>query len=322
MEKKQPSSWRSWTGKNTGEFWRGVLTGFVLFAVVWTLVIPTVRSSSLTQSAPRVQNTAPVIETPTTQTDTGNLAERVLPSSGVTLPVVWGDLGAQMVASGVIDQAKLTSVYASRGGMTPEMNALLTQTDNGALVITKENAPVLLNLLWALGLGNENAILTEGPMSSEAYGNDPSRFASTAGWSLSVGNPMDHFSAHTFMTLTPEQQARVESVSKGIFRPCCGNSTYFPDCNHGMAMLGLLELMASQNVSEQEMYDAALAVNAYWFPETYLTIANFFESQGTPWETVPSQTALSAEYSSGAGYKQLLQKTAPVQAQGGGGCGV
>ena len=29
-------------------------------------------------------------------------------------------------------------------------------------------------------------------------------------------------------------------IAKGIYRPCCNNSTYFPDCNHGMAMLGLL----------------------------------------------------------------------------------
>ncbi len=315
----QSSSWRSWTGRDTGEFWRGVLSGFVLFSVVWTLVVPAMRSTSFTQNA---QSTTPIALPQTTLSDISDITERVLPSDGVTLPVVWGDLGAQMIASGVIDQAKFTSVYASRGGMTPEMNALLTRTDNGALTITKENAPMLLNLLWALGLGQTNAILTEGPISGEASGNDPSRFASTAGWSLSVGNSMDHFSAHPFMTLTSEQQARVERVSKGIYRPCCGNATYFPDCNHGMAMLGLLELMASQNVSEQAMFDAALAVNAYWFPETYLTIANFFESQGTPWETVPSQVALGAEYSSGAGYKALLQKTAPVPTQGGGGCGV
>ena len=59
---------------------------------------------------------------------------------------------------------------------------------------------------------------------------------------------MNHYSMHRFIVLTPEQQALVEKVSKGIYRPCCGNSVYFPDCNHGMAMLGLLELMASQGV--------------------------------------------------------------------------
>ena len=38
----------------------------------------------------------------------------------------------------------------------------------------------------------------------------------------------------------------VEEIAGNIYRPCCGNSTAFPDCNHGMAMLGLIELMVSQ----------------------------------------------------------------------------
>jgi hypothetical protein len=44
--------------------------------------------------------------------------------------------------------------------------------------------------------------------------------------------------------LTAEQQALVEEVAAEIYRPCCNNSTLFPDCNHGMAMLGFLELLA------------------------------------------------------------------------------
>ncbi|OGL70883.1 hypothetical protein A3B32_00740 [Candidatus Uhrbacteria bacterium RIFCSPLOWO2_01_FULL_53_9] len=327
MKSTHQSPWDTWTGSHRSEYWRGVLSGFVLFAVVWTLIVPALRSprQNAKPSVNSVTNTEAPIAAATISTSpiSSDLSERVLPSNGVTLPITWGDMGAKMIASGVIDQEKFESLYAARGGMTPEMSALLTGSNNGALTITRENSGFLLNLLWGLGIGNENTILTEGPMNSEAFGNDPSRFASTGGWSLSVGNPMDHYSAHRFVTLTPEQQELVERVAKGIYRPCCGNSTLFPDCNHGMAMLGLLELMASQGLSEQEMYDAALSVNAYWFQETYLTIATFFESQGTPWETVPAQVALSAEYSSSSGYKQLVQKTAPVQApSGGGGCGV
>jgi len=47
-----------------------------------------------------------------------------------------------------------------------------------------------------------------------------------------------------------------------------------------MAMLGLLELMAAQGVGEEEMYKAALAVNSYWFPDTYLTIAEYMQNKG------------------------------------------
>ena len=123
------------------------------------------------------------------------------------------------------------------------------------------------------------------------------------------------------MTLTSAQQALVDRVSRNIFRPCCGNSTHFPDCNHGMAMLGLLELMASQGVSEQDMYKTALAVNSYWFPETYLTIATYMQQKGVAWKDVSPKEMLSAPYSSSSGYTDISsQVTLPEQVQGGGGC--
>lgn len=61
-----------------------------------------------------------------------------------------------------------------------------------------------------------------------------------------------------------------------IFRPCCGNSTAFPDCNRGMAVLGLLELLLSQGATEDELYEAARVFNAYAFSETYITLAAYF----------------------------------------------
>ncbi|HEY4525513.1 MAG TPA: hypothetical protein VJL32_00245, partial [Candidatus Paceibacterota bacterium] len=123
--------------------------------------------------------------------------------------------------------------------------------------------------------------------------------------------------------LTSEQQALVDKVSRGIYRPCCGNSTHFPDCNHGMAMLGLLELMASQGVNEQDMYAAALAANSYWFPDTYITIATYMENKGVEWKNVNPQEVLGAYYSSASGYARIAsQVTAPNSSQGGSGCGV
>ena len=178
--------------------------------------------------------------------------EKVLPSEGVVIPVRWGNLGAQMMGEGVIDGEKFEELYASRGGLDDETKNLLYGETNGNLKITSKNSGIILNLLWALGLGTKNAILEEGPMNDPKY-NGAGNFASTGGWSLARGAAMDHYSKHSFLTLTQEQQALVESVSKNIYRPCCGNSTYFPDCNHGMAMLGLLELMAAQGVSEEEI---------------------------------------------------------------------
>ncbi|MEK7189234.1 MAG: hypothetical protein AAB671_01920 [Patescibacteria group bacterium] len=248
-------------------------------------------------------------------------AQYVLPASGVLLPIQWGDFGKQMVGSGVIDQQAFEAVYANRGGLTQEERAWLAGEGNGSITINEENSHVLLNLLWAFGLANKNAILDEGPMQNPEYGG-AGQFASTGGWSLAKGDAMDHYSMHTFVTLTPEQQSLVERVSQGIYRPCCGNSVYFPDCNHGMAMLGLLELLASQGVTEADMYRYALAVNSYWFPETYLTIAKYLDSQGLAWADVSPQEVLGYDFSSSAGYQNILSQVEPVQSQGGGGCGV
>ena len=251
------------------------------------------------------------------------LEEAVLPSQGVRIPVVWNDLGAKLVSVGAIDGEKFIALYEERGAFTDEYRNLLLGGRTGALVMTKDNAGYLLNLFWVLGLASKNPILDMGEMKDPVYGG-PQNFASTGGWTLAKGSAMDHYSRHLFFTLTPEQQALVDTVSRGIFRPCCGNSTHFPDCNHGMAMLGLLELMASQGVSEQEMWRAALAVNSYWFPDTYITIATFMKNKGVEWKDVDPKEILGANYSSAAGYRNIAsQVVQPTQGHGGsGGCGV
>ena len=238
----------------------------------------------------------------------------------VVLPVRWGDLGAKMVSAGVIDAEKFESLYSGRGGLTKEMKVLLYGADNGNLVITEENSGFLLNLLWGLGLGNKNEILENGPMSDIRYGG-AGGFASTGGWTLAKGNAMSHYSRHSFFILTSERQALVERVSKSIYRPCCGNSTYFPDCNHGMAMLGFLELMASQGVSEEEMYKSALVLNTFWFPDTYSAIALYFNQKGIRWDQVSAKEVLGNSFSSAAGYQRVLREVGPVPPKGGGSCG-
>ena len=175
-----------------------------------------------------------------------------------TLPVDLKDIGAKLVEMGVIDPNKME---------------VMRQNLGEKVVMTKDNAHYLLNLLWAFGLANKNPILEDKTeMMNPDYGG-AGNFASTGGWTLAKSpsgsgqaNAMDHYDKHILVKLTPEQQKLVDRTSRNIYRPCCGNSTHFPDCNHGMAMLGLLELMASQGVGEQDMYKAALTVNSYWFP--------------------------------------------------------
>lgn len=246
-----------------------------------------------------------------------------LTEDGAVLPAKWGDLGQKMASVGVIDAEKLESIYAGRGGMSEDLKKMLYAPDNGNIKITKENAAEILNLLWALGLGNKNAILEDAKeMKNPQYGG-AGNFASTGGWTIAKGDAMEHYSRHPFIILTKEQQELVDRVSSGIYRPCCNNSTHFPDCNHGMAMLGLLELMASQGVSEQDMWKTALVVNSYWFPEQYATIARYFGQKGISWDKVNAKEALGINFSSGSGYQQVLsQVEQPIKRNGGGSCGV
>lgn len=248
-----------------------------------------------------------------------------LPSDDAVLPVVWGDLGAKMVQSGVIDQGKFEALYASRGGLNSEEKKLLLGRDDNRLKITSRNAEYLLNLFWALGLGQKNPIILSGEMMDSRYGGGgppAGGFASTGGWSLAAGSAMEHYGKHEFFTLTSAQQTLVEKISRGIYRPCCDNSTHFPDCNHGMAMLGLLELMASQGASEEEMWKAALSVNAHWFPDNYALIADYFKKNGVAWKNVDPRKALSAAYSSRSGYARLVAEMAPLKRGQGNSCSI
>lgn len=294
-----------------------------LEGVVLTLLVVAIFGSTLVKKDFFEKTPSnPSAPSPTVSQDIIELEKKVLPSQGIVLPVAWGDLGKKMVESGVIDAAKFEQIYSQRSGLSEEEKKLLYGSDNGNLFINQQNSGFVLNLLWALGLGNKNPILEEGPMVDEKYGG-AGNFASTGGWSLAKGNVMDHYSQYNFITLTQEQQNLVEKISQGIYRPCCGNSTYFPDCNHGMAMLALLELLASQGVGEDEMYKIALIVNSYWFPETYLNIAKYLqEKENTKWEKADPKKILGVDFSSGSGYQKILSQVAPVQTQAGGSCGV
>lgn len=176
------------------------------------------------------------------------------PATEKALALKWGDLSMRMIEAGVIDEDKFPNFYNEKN-----------------LEISSDNSHVVLNTLWAFGLSNKNPILENGPMMDPRYGG-AKNFASTAGWTLAKGDAMDHYSMHQFLSLTDKQQALVEKVAKHVFRPCCNNSTYFPDCNHGMAMLGLLEIMAFEGADEAEMYKIAEQVNSYWFSESTETI--------------------------------------------------
>lgn len=240
----------------------------------------------------------------------------------VEVSVSLGDLGNQLVRAGVIDKDKFLNLHSGNKDLESEARRILSETMTSPLMMTQNNSGFLLNFFWALGLANKNEILEKGPMKDKQYGGDAGRFASTGGWTLARGQVMNHYSSHSLVSLTPEQQKLVETVAKNIYRPCCNNPTYFPDCNHGMAMLGFLELLASQGASEKEMYQAALWINSYWFPDTYLTIAKFLKDKGINWGNVNPRELLGYGFSSAAGYKNVLSQTTPPAKNSGGSCGI
>lgn len=193
---------------------------------------------------------------------------------------------------------------------------------NGSIDPSKLSQVTELNLLWAYGLANKNEILESGSIMDARYGG-PKNMASVGGWSVTTGSVMDHYSKHTLATLTADQQALVEKMVKGIYRPCCNNSTHFPDCNHGMAMLGLLEYLASQGATEAQMWNAAITANMSWFPDQYQTIAQYLNVKGIDVKTVTPQVLLGAEYSSGSGFATISSQVPQNQQQKrGAGCGV
>ena len=294
-----------------------IALAFIAFAVILTYK----NSSSINIAKPSSTQTQTTDGSAVATEPVSSYEESVTPSAGVVIPVKWGDLGKQMIDAGVIDQAKFESIYSDRGGLDEQSKKMLTGNVDGQITINSENAGAILNMLWALGLANKNDVLDKGPMMDPQYGG-AGGFASTGGWTVAKGDAMDYYSKSNLIKLTLDQQKLVEDVTKNIYRPCCGNSTYFPDCNHGMAMLGLMELMASQGATEEQMYKTALAVNSYWFPSTYVTIAKLKAGEGVSWDKVDAKEVLGNDFSSAGGYRKVLEKVSPEAVKGGGSCGV
>lgn len=250
-----------------------------------------------------------------------DLAAAVAPEEGYTVDVNWGDTGVRLVEAGGIDLDKYRENYGDE--KYQELLAYLTEPQNKGITITRDNAYFWVNTLWALGLTQKSDVLEKGVMGVE-YKDRLGNFASTGGWTLGVKDAVSLYSSSEIVSLTDAQQALVTKVSQGVYRPCCGNPTSFPDCNHGMAILGLLELMAGQGLSEEEMYQAALAFNSYWFTQTYVDLAYYFKTEkGTEWSDVDAKEVLAAQYSSAAGYQSIKEQigNVPGVSSSGGACG-
>lgn len=304
--------------------WWGAAVVLAVILIVFKVDVKVKLNPSIfgEQSGGQAEQAVATVVTPASVADeTILLQQAVLPAEGYTISLEWGDTGKKLVESGAIDMDKYRENYGDTA--YADLLTYLTENKSDGITITSENAYFWVNTLWALGLTQSSDVLEKGIMMAE-YKDKLANFASTGGWTLGAKDSMDLYSSQNIVILTPQQQSLVARVSEGIYRPCCGNSTAFPDCNHGMAILGLLELMASQGFSEEEMYKASLVFNSYWFPQTYIDLAYYFKTkENTPWKDVDARKALGAKFSSSQGYSQIKKQigTVPGTKPAGGSCG-
>jgi len=245
---------------------------------------------------------------------------QVLPQEGFKTRIVFGDAVKKMIDCGVIDLEKMKKLY---NGKIPEYIQKIINGSNEPIIINQETANYLLNLLWPLGLSNKTDFNKNIPFSEKEL----PYLASTGGWWLGKKeNGAEYFNKCEIIKLTKEQEEIVYRVAQNTFRPCCDNSTFAQDCNHGSALLGALELAASQGYSEDELYKLALQLNSFWFPQNYIKIALYKKLiEGKDWQNVDPKEIMSAKFSSISGYIQNVEKklaNVPNIPSTGSGCGL
>lgn len=270
--------------------------------------------------------TVPVLASGAPASEKGRLFEEAMaiavPAGGHHSRVVLADSIVKLVQEGVLDPQKFEALYAQRGGIPAGLKVVLSKPSHRPILLNRETANVYVNLLWPLGLANRIAANSGSPLNGPGL----FRFASTGGWVLGrEANGGAYFNRFAIVELTAAREALVTQVARNIFRPCCDNSTFFQDCNHGSALLGLLALGAAQGLSEDALYREALAFNAYWFPHHYAHTALYFKAvRGTEWRDVDPREAMSANFSSASGWRANvateLARRGLVPQQGGANC--
>lgn len=224
--------------------------------------------------------------------DINKITMQVLPTEGFTIDAIWGDSISKMINAGVLDIDKLDNILTKRYGqpLTEEQRKLLTSGySEEKLTINAENAVFMMYLLWTLGKHNDNPILHDSPFAKYFENYD-------------IGVGKAGYGDTKLITLTPEQQELATYVAMNSWRPCCNNPTGRPDCSHGFAALGLVELMASQGFSKEEIFDAFVKFNSFWFPSTYIQNAIYFQlTEGKSWDQVDKELVAGKDFSSLSG---------------------
>lgn len=271
------------------------------------------------------------------------LAAQITPTTGYILSFKWGDSIHKLVETGALNVSNLSIILNRfKQPLTPVEKEILNGTYEGHIQFNSTNTEFTQLVLWSLGINNNNTILNEGPLInvSNQYANQINSnasskqrvtpeyvashyFASTGGYGP-LGNLQ--LGGLNIISLNPQQQALMYNVATHSYRPCCDNPTAFPDCNHGAAALGLIELLASHNANEIQMYNAIRDFYQYQFPQQYMEIAAYFDSQGVNYSQVDSSEVMGynfSSYSGNANVNNYLIKNGILQQPSGSGasCG-
>jgi hypothetical protein len=233
------------------------------------------------------------------------IASKVVPESGYESRIALRDSIVRLVRHGVIDLGKFFALQREGVRIPGDLSHVLSEPSDEPIRLTRENAGVYVNLLWGVGLANRIA----GNFSSPLSGSALPTFASTAGWTLGDRDEgADYFNKFQIVGMTQSQESAAIRVAKSTFRPCCDNSTFYQDCNHGSALYGLLQLGASQGLRDKDLYQEALAFNSFWFEDHYVRTALYFAvARGVAWRDVDPTQVMGREYSSLSSWRMIVQ---------------
>ncbi|MDE1824625.1 MAG: hypothetical protein KGH74_05015 [Candidatus Micrarchaeota archaeon] len=246
-------------------------------------------------------DSAPVLNA--SEMDFKAIAREIAPGNDVVLDARWGPWVKTLVSANALNVSSLIlALNASGTPLTQAEMDILNGNSTSQIVLNQSDQQFVLYVFWSLGINNKNPVITNGMIMH--YGGNPYNLASTGGYKplgmLQLGN----------LSMVAEdgaQQDMVWRMANESYRPCCDNPTSMPDCNHGAAALGLIELMASQGMNETAMLDSLEKFNIANFPSQYYEDAIFFASHGIRWGAVPPETMLGYSFSSYTGHSRVHQ---------------
>jgi hypothetical protein len=217
-----------------------------------------------------------------------------------------GRIGPRLIAAGVIDPVKFGALQEREGApLTAVEKEVLRGGARRKIAFDSASNLFLLNFFWAVGLANSNRLLTRGPMARGGLSRIGG-YASTGGWTLATRRVVDLYASVPLVPVTDAQQERLAEVASQVYRPCCDNPTSFPDCNHGMAMFGLLTLLAADGRDATALFSAAKTANRFWFPDQTGQVAAYVKTtRELDYADLDGREASGRELFSASGYRRV-----------------